>query len=354
MKLNYITKGVKMAKIWVASHDVFSNILWLDINTKKQHAFYIYDPDGDPISGDELIFRGGPKRGDDIGRGNIVIENWVPVAESADNYFDREGLPVCDIKSFYNITDTFLLDQDAEDFKDAVEKWAKQFGNPCDDGRIQTDIKYTIPYPDDLHDTIAALDDLWSDNDNFRDNDISAANNSNTVFFEAGKAGGLDIFNNLPRRDGTGERLDIHEFPGHESYIGKGDGTVVFDKSDDRHFTSSGGNTTYKYYFDSTEANNNTITINEDSDAETIDVLQLSGLSIDQVQLERVCDDVHIYLPGDVTEPSFIIANQFGCDAPKVHGIEVDSGSEEDMQFISLANEEEIKQQSFDFLPDWL
>ncbi len=58
------------SKIWIASKSA-SPV------SGEQHAYLVYDPDGDPTTGDELVWRGGPEN-DAIGD-NIMIENWVPI-----------------------------------------------------------------------------------------------------------------------------------------------------------------------------------------------------------------------------------------------------------------------------------
>lgn len=64
------------SKIWIASKPVPPS--------NYEHLYLVYDPDGNPNSGDEYIFRGGPQNNNPLNFGNIVIENWIPIERSED------------------------------------------------------------------------------------------------------------------------------------------------------------------------------------------------------------------------------------------------------------------------------
>ena len=66
------------SKIWIAS----KTMVLPGFETIYEHLYLVYDPDGNPTSGDEFVFRGGPKGGATLG--NIVIENWQPIGNSKD------------------------------------------------------------------------------------------------------------------------------------------------------------------------------------------------------------------------------------------------------------------------------
>jgi hypothetical protein len=75
------------SKIWIASSETGP----LGTDTGFEHAYLVYDPDGDPTSGDEQVFRGGP---DNVPNsksplGNITIEVWKDIDESADALGDE-------------------------------------------------------------------------------------------------------------------------------------------------------------------------------------------------------------------------------------------------------------------------
>lgn len=68
------------SKIWIAS----KTMVLPGFETIYEHLYLVYDPDGNPNSGDELIFRGGPKEGEPVIDANIVIEDWIKIVESKD------------------------------------------------------------------------------------------------------------------------------------------------------------------------------------------------------------------------------------------------------------------------------
>ncbi len=76
-----------MAKLYTAAYEVYLTVGGVEVlPTGEYHPFYIYDPDGDPTSGDELVFRGGPIEGAAGSGSDIYIEMWTDVNKSQKSY----------------------------------------------------------------------------------------------------------------------------------------------------------------------------------------------------------------------------------------------------------------------------
>lgn len=342
-----------MTKLYTASYEV--NLL-REIPTGEQHAFFIYDPDGDPTSGDERVFRGGPPEGTAAFGENIFIETWTPISKSEDGYYllDSEGniqtnsngdpIVIGDPVADNNITDTGLSPTEVEAFKRATEEWAAQFGEPDDDNRIDTGIPYQITGRDSSSDGNAP------------------GVNSNSTFYRGGEAGGLtDIDNDyLPRKNGTGPRLSPDEFAGRESDFNTQSGEIDLQEGEDEFIANKDGDNVYVYEFDIGDANTGTTYIWDKGGPGSNDILKIVGVDPNQVRFEKVKAqlspgyDVHIYMPGDVTKPSIIIKNQFDDGSLKLDGIQVEPPYGQPSQFLPLNDPDAIPIQVPMPVPDWL
>lgn len=271
--------------MWIASKPVTAGSL----DTSYDHLYYVYDPDGDPTSGDEKIFRAGPKAVGIIPKFKIEIEVWVDINVSEDNLESGQN-PYAD-RNYTEVASGTA----ATDLRDDVSNWADGFGTPDVDGKIQTDVPYTSP----IYDA----------------NDLRAvpALNSNTTIVEAGRAGGLDVPSNMPFAGGnpTNGRMSTGTFAGWESTYTAGNQTVDTDLTQDRIIYDVGGDTTIDVNVDSFGTGR--LVVRADTDSGTLDRINLKNVAPENVQLMRTLSgDLHIYLPGDPPgRPSIIVPNQW-------------------------------------------
>ena len=192
------------------------------LKTIYEHLYLVYDPDGNPNSGDELIFRGGPKKNEPVINAHIVIEDWVSINKSADSL---DGLNPFTNR---NYTELNLDGMSPEQFKQNTSDWATSFGSRDPLGLITTAIKYEVPI--DLTNTGAQP---------------KPALNSNATIKSAIESIGIDFQSNIPRDGGVGPRLPGNKFAGAESYYTASDSTVNISDTTDRSVKSVGGNNTY-------------------------------------------------------------------------------------------------------------
>lgn len=282
------------AKLWIGSHpapDV--------VGTDYDHAYLVYDPDGDPTSGDELVFRGGPNSPGDL---HITIEDWVPIAASDDALGSDD--PLTD----RNYTE-LASGTDATNKMNALAAWAEDFGAPDVNGKIATDIRYTFPLHigDPTAPPIPAL-------------------NSNTVFNSALNHIGVDATSNTPRIDGDplNPRMNPNTFAGLENHISGGNATVPLDNSQNRVVLSQGGDTTYE--IDTNSFATGQIHIVEDNDPGTLDKIVINNLDVGDLTFARMPNgDLQIYFPWDApNHPSVVVHNQWDHDGlPRINTVHV-------------------------------
>jgi len=307
------------SRIWIASKPV---------NSDYEHLYLVYDPDGNPSSGDELVFRGGPEG--DIVLGNIEIENWKTIGASEDS------LGGLDSFGDRNYTELNLKGLTPEQFKDGLSLWANSLGaiNP-ESGNIATDIPYTLPITVD------------SDGEAKRKPSL----NSNTTIKSAIESIGIDFQSNIPRDGGVGPRLPSSKFPGAESYYTASDSTVNISDTTDRSVKSVGGNNTY--VVDANSFNRGKVKIMEDGDAGTLDKILLKNINPSDVRLERTLGgDLNIYFPWDADgDPSIVIPNQWQNGVPSINNLWVYPPDGSAPQVIALNLPDSIPLDLPDFLP---
>jgi len=136
-----------------------------------KHLYIVFDPDGNPSSGDELILRGGPENLSSP-LGHLTLELGVGVSESldglADPYYEGEGLPNANDRNF-----TLLAEgTQAEVYWDLMISFAATLASVA--GADEGD---TVVTPLDYD---------------------AAQANSNSTITSVMAAAGLDIYSNLP------------------------------------------------------------------------------------------------------------------------------------------------------------
>lgn len=99
------------SKLYIASKPAVSEYL------NPQHMYLVYDPDGNPNSGDEMVIRGGPPGQTTGFTGFINIEIAVPILDSEDGPVSDEDPPytVGDLPSVYERNFTLVEEGAAAD-----------------------------------------------------------------------------------------------------------------------------------------------------------------------------------------------------------------------------------------------
>ncbi len=269
------------AKMWIAS--------------KPVHLFLVYDPDGNPYSGDEKVFRGGPKISIIPPDSKVELEVWVDIKESADSIYDESGTTITyDPYTDRNYTE-IASGSAADDMKNDISDRAGDFGTPDSSGKIITDVPYTVP--------LVAGDPTHA----------VPATNSNTTIKSAAAYAGVDVEDNMPYEEGdpTNPRLSPESHGGIESFYSASDQAIETDNGQDRIFNSTGGDNTYE--INVSQFGTGTIVIAEDDDTGTLDKIVLNNIDAEDVRFERDLNgDLKIYFPWDDDgKPSIVIKDQF-------------------------------------------
>ncbi len=274
------------SRIWIASRPAAPANL-----SDEEHLYLVYDPDGDPTTGDEYIFRGGPENNNPLNFGDIKIENWILEDDSEDRLDDDD--PFID----RNFTEVALGGKSAEQVRDEIADWARDLGTEDPNtNAVNTNVPYTLPIRIN------------------RDGDAekSPALNSNTTIKSALDNSDIDFNDNIPRDGGTGSRLPTDLFPGSESYFTGSDGdySVPPGTEDAIIYGTDGDN---NYVITPTPFDDRTIHIVEDGNNNTQDTLTFNGVNPEDIRYERDLNgDLKIYFPWDgANDPSVVIHGHF-------------------------------------------
>ncbi|MBT3022062.1 MAG: calcium-binding protein [Candidatus Thiodiazotropha sp. (ex Lucina aurantia)] len=290
-----------MAKIYLASKDVALTSSGLG---PAEHSYWVFDPDGDPTSGDERIIRGGPANSSDQ---RYLIEVDRPIEDSRDEldgddpYGDR----------WYTTVFEGTEEQAQSLWDDAIER-AKQLGEKDED---------PLPVLDDNGDPYDAYflpeTDYWL-----------TGPNCHCVTNTVGQAMDIDLGETLPKvggDTGNGETPSIPDlqFLGRDMIIGTtGDENIDVDSDNPKYF-DQGGNDTYNIDASDLQGTNGPIIILEDTDASTTDKVVLTGYDPQDVTLTRdpLTDDLLIHTPDGV----IVLDKQFdGGGTPRLNILEVE------------------------------
>lgn len=314
------------SKIWIASTAVKAG----PVDTGYEHSYLVYDPDGDPTSGDEQVFRGGPS---ESGTKKVVIEKWKDIGNSEDAL---NGETPAD----RNYTELNLGGKTPEQIKDEISQWvdAQDTGRRDRRGNIETDVPYTVPVKVNNNGEVG-----WK-----------PALNSNTTVKAGLENSGIDFNSNTPKSGGEGARKPAAIFAGAESSYGAGDATVSIDPDFDRIVKDMGGNTTYVVTPNSFDQGK--IVILGDKNSSTLDKIILNNVHPEDVRFERGIDgSLNVYLPWDRDgQPSINIPNQWDGGVPKINTLWVQSPGGGAPYAIPLNNPDNFPFALPSLLPDWL
>ena len=276
------------AKIWVASTPTPTQ------DGEYDHLYIVYDPDGDPSTDNEQVFRAGPTGLPS----KIQIEHWVDIQDSADALNGAD--PFTDRN--YTVLATGTA---AEDLKASISDWATDIGTPDANNIITTDIPYTLPFQ--LGSPDAFLPSL----------------NSNATVASALSYGGVDIAGNMPYIQGSAlnGRMPANTHAGYESYYSNSDQTISTDNATDRILFSAGGNSTYEVGVNS--FGTGTIYVVEDTNTGTTDKLVLNNIDPSDVSFKRTLSgDLQIFFPWDgAGDPSIVLPDQWEGGVPRLNEV---------------------------------
>lgn len=102
-----------------------------------EHLYYVYDPDGDPSNGNELVWRVGPEYLAPlpiVGQGDMIAENWVPMSLSEDRHYNTDPVTgevlgnVVDPFDDRNFTPFDTGNKTAEQFMQELADFAESWG----------------------------------------------------------------------------------------------------------------------------------------------------------------------------------------------------------------------------------
>lgn len=269
------------SKLWIASRPivppgVIETYFGEAAGTAGEHLYVVYDPDGDPTTGDEQVWRGGPESLDPTspnGQGNLVIENWVPIANSEDDHH-ASGL---DPFSDRNFTELDTGSKTPEQAKADMEAFANAFGTTDPStGKVDTGFEYGLLGP-----------------------------NSNGTVASGLATAGIDVterdqngdFKNLPN-NGLGH-FTPNRFPGVQGIIDSpGDDDITVGSEDDAVIYDGAGNDTI------TVEKGARVAITNDNDPNSSNTIIAKGYNSQDVTIAESGDDTYIILhdpDGNVT-----------------------------------------------------
>jgi Ca2+-binding RTX toxin-like protein len=318
------------SKIWVASYNAFG---------ADQHSYLVYDPDGDPTTGDELVWRGGPENNNPLAFGNITIENWVPIFKSEDTHYDPVTHTVTDDPfASRNYTQLNTNGKTPEQLKQELSDFANAFGTPDANNLVTTNIPYTPPIK--IGSGGAA--------------DWIPSTNSNATINSGLANSGIDFSVNTPQSGGTGPRISLDILPGGESYYTSKDGTLVITNTDkDKIIYSDGGNNTYE--ITPSPFGQGKIVIVEDNNTSTLDKVFLKNMNPSDVRFQKDGKDLLVFFPWDGDgDPSIVIKNQWDeFGVPKMNTLWVEPPGGGAPTIIPLNNPDNFPDVP-NLIPDWL
>ncbi|MGN6285520.1 MAG: calcium-binding protein [Afipia sp.] len=295
------------AKIYIARKE---------LSGPYDHSYFVYDPDGNPNSGDERIIRGGTTRMDGALSGPYLIEIDRPIAQSRDALgVDREITdPDDDVFSdrYYTtvVSDTPLA---VQAIWEQMVDVAKSFGTENVD-----------PWSGDGKVSIPADTPAYILNEQ---NYSGLLDNCNTLTRTIGDSVGIDVMSNLPKIGGdlgTGERVEAWRFIGAEAqFLSDGDGTTALNPDLMAYFDQGGAD---NYTLDPAALGpGQSIDIFEDSDTGTVDKITLQNVDPGDISIIRTPHgELLIYLAGRDL-PIIQVRDQFdGSGVPKINMIVVE------------------------------
>ncbi|MBZ9944503.1 type I secretion C-terminal target domain-containing protein [Mesorhizobium sp. BR1-1-13] len=262
-----------------------------------QHTYWVFDPDGNPYSGDEKIIRGGLPH---LNSSDYVIEIDRDIADSRDAL---DGDDPYSNRYYTTVTSGSLLIVQAvwDDMVSAATALGTSISDPDYAGQSVTKLAedtYWIPAPD-----------------------------CHTLTSTLGDAGGIDTLANLPKIGGdvgSGERTSEWHYPGiNARLISTGDSTVALNPEIKAYFDQGGAD---NYTLDpSTLGLGQTINIFEDSDTGTVDKITLLNVDPADVHVVRGPNGyLDIFIEGRNT-PIVTIPGQFdGSGVPKINTLIVE------------------------------
>ncbi len=294
-----------MATIYIARKDIFEI---------GEHSYFVFDPDGNPDSGDERIIRGGTSRTEGRFSGQYLIEVDRPIAQSRDSLSDGKSSPSQpDADPYNNRYYTTVISGDLQDIQtvwdDMAEK-ARSLGEEVDD-----------PWAGDDNITVPSNTKAYILPENTY---YIFSPNCNTLTGTVGAAGGIDVINNLPKiggDPGSGERVSKSQYIGVDSTFGStGNDTVALDP-DKKAVFDQGGADVYTYDPTANPDFEGTFDILEDANAGTLDKIALQNVDSNDVEFIRMPNgDLYVFLDGQYN-PLFKIVDQFDDGVPKINAL---------------------------------
>lgn len=318
-----------MSKLFIASQEIASGY---------EHTYLVYDPDGNPNSGDEKVFNGYPSNFP-IPSGTIEIANWVPINETWD--FLNGDDPFTD----RNYTEVETNGKTPEQVKDEISQFAQNLGVNEGEAGI-TDIPYTSP-----------IEKIFDPNT--AQKEFEPALNSNTTIKSGLEKAGIDFESNTPIEGGQNSgnaRIPADAFPGAESFFSGEGGTVVIPESSKGVIIyNTGGNNTYE--ITPSPFGTGTIYIVEDHDTGTTDRLVFKNIDPSDLSFKRTLGGhLEIYFPWDaVGHPSVVIPNQWDSNGvPRMNTIWVEPSEGGTPFVLPLNNPEDFPIPFPQPVPSWV
>lgn len=267
----------------------------------KDHLYLVYDTDGNSnTTSDQFVIRGGPEtENGDPKEGptdDIKIEAGLAWAASKDN--EPGANPVN--RNYTELTSPVGKTADSL-WADLVAD-AKAMGKIDSEGRYVTKVPYWLPY-------------------------VNNGSNSNSVIGSLLAQQEIDIYENLPKRNSTGERMPSGEFPSIGDYFvtGSGDETIrVADPRVDSVIDYGTGNTTIVIDADALAGGDSpvgSLSIRGDDNISSTDRIVLNGFDASQLSFERdTLGNLRIHLPGGST---ISLVSQFSGPFAKINILDV-------------------------------
>jgi len=232
-----------MPKIYIARKDLIG---------EAEHTYWVYDPDGNPTSGDERIIRGGTVVPGQFG-GTYLIEADRAISQSRDVLNGDDPFTDRYYTTVFQSEDGSLTAQDVQDRWDDMVVAAKSVGIEKPDSYVSGTLAYELPENDYL---------VFSPN-------------CNCLTSTVGDAVGVVAADTLPFIGG--DSVGVERIPNNYGVmgidsllVGTGDNNISLNNNSNNLF-DQGGEDTYSYDFTANGRPNRTITIVEDDIAGRFD-----------------------------------------------------------------------------------